>query len=84
MVDVAMRLAFQQLRRGGYFVFEHPSGATSWRLPSVLRLAAHRSVGQWTTHLCQFDLRSPDGSKRLRKSTTLMSNLPPAIMERHL
>ena len=37
-LDFAMHLCRHQVRVGGYYIFEHPQGASSWKRASVPRL----------------------------------------------
>ena len=84
MLRFAMEIAEYQASKGAYFLFEHPSGASSWQEPCVQKVLSLRGVYRTNVHLCRFELRSPDGKQRLRKSTGLCTNLPWPIFERHL
>ena len=48
------RIYRAQLRRGKFFLFEHPALASSWRDPSISALAKRRHVGMTTCNQCMF------------------------------
>ena len=60
MVNVAVRLGELQLDGGRDFVFEHPLGASSWRLPSLRRLRRRAGVCEATVHMCMHGLKAED------------------------
>lgn len=59
---------------GGFFVFEHPTGASSWRLPSIMKLMGRPGVKVAKFHQCRFGLLSPESKLPIRKSTRFLTN----------
>ena len=45
-------LYHEQMRRGDYFLHEHPAGASSWRLPCMFRLMSALGVRRVIGHMC--------------------------------
>ena len=74
-LDFTMRLITIQHNRGGYFVFEHPAGATSWQERSVQKVLRETGATVTTFDQCQIGLKTRvEGVEGpARKRTTLMS-----------
>ena len=49
-----------QIAAGRYFIHEHPSTATSWRLPVMRKLLKTPGVMSTVAHQCEYGLRSRD------------------------
>ena len=62
----------------GIFVFEHPTGASSWKLKRMQALlnmkGLRRPVRLVTFHQCRFGLVAPVSKKPIRKSTRFLTN----------
>ena len=62
----------------GIFVFEHPTGASSWKLKRTQALlnmkGLRRPVRLVTFHQCRFGLVAPVSKKPIRKSTRFLTN----------
>ena len=67
-----------QLKRGDYFVHEHPAGATSWRCDCMRRLMAIPGVLATVADQCQYGLMSADGDGPgpAKKATRFLTNSP--------
>lgn len=72
-VDWCMRLYAKQMDRGGYFLHEHPSIATSWDLDSVKGMLARSGVGRIVADQCQHGQETEAGHP-IKKPTGFMSN----------
>ena len=57
LLKFALDVAPFMIDTGGYFILEHPTGASSWRLPDVQALIAMPSAYLVTFHQCRFNLR---------------------------
>eukprot|EP00959_Pyramimonas_sp_CCMP1952_P310072 6488926-Pyramimonas_sp.AAC.1 len=55
-VDLCVRVARYQRRKGRYFSFEHPEGASSWDLGQIRELLAYDDVHSVVTDQCEFGL----------------------------
>ena len=67
-----------QIRRGAYFLHEHPAGASSWKLPLVQKVASMPGVYITTGHMCAFGMKQRDGlgEGAIKKPTNFMHNCP--------
>ena len=63
----------KQVDRGGYFLHEHPAGATSWKQPEVQEIMEIPSVRRIVADQCQLGQQTDQGEP-LRKPTGFMSN----------
>ena len=66
-----------QIRKGRYFIFEHPEGASSWSEPCVQRLLRLPGMEVTVADQCQFSLvtNGPSGEPRpALKPTRFASN----------
>ena len=70
---LAIAIARWQLRRGGYVVFEHPSGARSWSEDELRRLAEEEGMHQVECDMCAFGLAVTEEGLN-KKSTRLPTN----------
>ena len=75
LLGFCMQLAQWQVKRGAYFIFEHPASARSWQLPAVRRVADLPGVTAVTGDLCEYGLTSAEGTP-VRKRTRWMGNVP--------
>ena len=77
-INFSVELCLIQIRAGRGFAFEHPRLATSWKLPSLMQLAAQATVREVRLDMCQFGMKSRDeeGEGLVRKSTSLLTNVP--------
>ena len=75
-VNFAVRVAKHQLENGRHFIFEHPLTASSWRLPSLVRLRKAAGVYEGVLHMCQYGLTSRDaaGEAPARKATRILTS----------
>ena len=78
LLGYGIRCCKEQLSWQRGFVFEHPSGATSWNHPALKSLIAMDSVLSVDFDQCATDLRGPNGQP-IRKRTRLVSNMPCVI-----
>ena len=74
-LSLAMALARWQHRRGGYFVYEHPQSASSWREPEVENLLNAPDILTVTCDMCAYGM-NVDGSGLNKKPTRLATNSP--------
>ena len=62
-----IELCKEQLAHGGYFLFEHPAGASSWKEPEMTQLLQNPAVKTVICNMCRFGMTSTfqDGSPGL-------------------
>ena len=72
-LELAMAIARWQKRQGGYFLFEHPLGARSWKEGCVQKMLQEEGVFQTKCDMCMFGLQVR-GLGLNRKPTGLMTN----------
>ena len=67
-----------QMEGGRYFLHEHPEGATSWKLPEIIKLAAKEGVETTVCDMCAFGmtLEDDEGTALVEKSTKFLTNSP--------
>ena len=66
-----------QLRKGGYFLHEHPAAASSWATDAINKVRQMPGVECVTSDMCQFGMttRTSDGSEAaVKKPTRWMGN----------
>jgi hypothetical protein len=76
-LEFCFRFAKMQMRKGRYFLFEHPAGASSWNEPCVQQLLKLPGVEVTEADQCQFGLVIPDpngDNKPALKPTRFASN----------
>ena len=56
-LNFAMELCEMQRQNGLYFLFEHPSGASSWSVHSVQRMLSKSGVNTYEGDMCQFNMK---------------------------
>ena len=74
LLKFALEVAKFVMSYGGFFVLEHPSGASSWRLPDLKPFLETPGVHLVTFHQCRFGLRAPISGLPIRKSTRFLTN----------
>ena len=62
-IEFCIQLYRHQLRQGRHFLHEHPWGASSWRLDSVVEMMQDGRVFTVESHQCRFGLDSHISSK---------------------
>ena len=77
LLKVAVQACRIQLRQRGWFILEHPQGASSWETDIVKGLLREPGVHTIVLDQCEFGLVSRDaqGIAPARKSTKLATNL---------
>jgi len=73
----AMACARHQLSRNRRFVFEHPTGASSWKDPEVLEIAADPTVTKVTFDQCMFGLLTVNGNPARKRN--FLTNCPKVV-----
>ena len=75
-LDFCCELYEIQVRRGDYFLHEHPATATSWSLPRIRRVASMKGVQVVIGDMCQFGMVQvdKDGPGLIKKPTKFMTN----------
>lgn len=76
LLEFAITVYWEQLLGGRYFVHEHPLAATSWRLPSVQRLAKEKGVYLVHADQCAYGQHLPGDEALVKKPTLFMTNSP--------
>eukprot|EP00972_Heterocapsa_arctica_P088524 13051748-Heterocapsa_arctica.AAC.1 len=68
----------EQVRRGDYFLHEHPAGASSWKLPEMIRLTSLPGVERVIGHMCAHGMWQVDdqGPGLIKKATGFLTNSP--------
>ena len=71
-----MELCVLQRNAGNDVLFEHPLGASSWRMPKVQNIADLNKVHCVRADLCMYDMTTADGSitAPAMKPTRFMTN----------
>ena len=62
-IEFCIQLYRYQLRQGRHFIHEHPWGASSWKMDSVVELMRDGRVFTVESHQCRFGLESHVSSK---------------------
>lgn len=78
-LEHSMRCAVIQVQAGQWFMFEHPSRATSWTQECVQRVHDLPGVTTVDLDLCMVGLRSKVNGIPMRKRTRIMTNSIPLI-----
>ena len=76
-LDCVVQVYRDQMRRGKYFLHEHPETAESWNTPVMRGLSNENGVYRLVGHMCRFNmvLRDDDGrSKKVLKPTGWLTN----------
>ena len=73
-LNFAMELATLQLKRGAYFIFEHPWKASSWETPTVKAVLTQPGVMVVNFDQCCLGLKSKVFGIPMRKRTKIMTN----------
>ena len=82
-IDWCVELYRMQAEQGGYFLHEHPSGATSWKLRSIKDLMFEKNVEVVEADMCMFGMTTNVKGKEMaaKKPTKFMSNSPEIVRE---
>ena len=56
-IDFCIEIMKMQMAAGRYFIFEHPSSASSWELPRMMRLLKRQSIWEVESDQCQYGQR---------------------------
>ena len=67
-IDFCIELMKMQMAAGRYFIFEHPSSASSWELPRMMRLLKRQWIWSAVSDQCQYD-QTGGGELPLKKMT---------------
>ena len=80
-MEFCLELYAIQVRGGRYFLHEHPNGASSWRMKSMVKIMAKDNVHTTACDMCAYGLTTKDGEGEalVEKRTRLMSNSPEII-----
>ena len=81
-IKFVVKLYKNQMRRGKWFVHEHPRSALSWKTRPIVSLMKKHGATTTVCHQCMFDLKTPgpDGAPALaKKPTRWMTNSPEMI-----
>ena len=72
----AIKLYRIQAEAGRYFIHEHPSSASSWKLPEMQALMSDLGISKTNTHMCRFGMVSEDelGVGLVKKPTGFLTN----------
>ena len=70
----SMDCAMAQVRRGAFFLFEHPARASSWRTPEVQRVLGQPGVVVVSFDQCMLGLKSKVHGMPMRKRTKIATN----------
>ena len=67
----AIKLYRLQAESNRFFLHEHPSSATSWKMPEMLKLMSDLNVEKSVAHMCRYGMKSADefGGGHLKKPT---------------
>ena len=77
LLRVAIKTCLIQMKVGGYFILEHPAGASSWQDEEMVKLMSMKSVQVLTIDQCEYGLRASDslGDAPAKKTTKLITNM---------
>ena len=78
-VDHAMECCKEQVRRGRFFLFEHPQRSSAFELGSVTEVLALPGVRRVSFDQCMFGLKSKVRGVPMRKRTTFLTNAKPIV-----
>ncbi len=81
-VKFCIKLYWERLKNGRYFLHEHPDTATSWQLPEMVQLLMHPDVIRTKGHMCAYGMKSKDeDGEGFVKIPTGWATNPPYIAE---
>ena len=78
-MDLCAKIYRYQISCGRFFVHEHPATASSWKLPSYVRLAADETVQTVMVDMCAHGMKGVDADgieKPIMKPTKILTNSP--------
>ena len=72
----AIKLYRIQAEAGRFFLHEHPSSASSWKIPEMVALMQDLKIDKVNAHMCRFDMMSEDeaGIGLVKKPTGFLTN----------
>ena len=72
----AIKLCRIQEDAGRFFMREHPSSASSWKIPEMVALMQDVKIDEINAHMCRFEWLSEDeaGIGLAKKRTGLLTN----------
>ena len=72
----AVKLYRLQAENNRFLLHEHPSSATSWKMPEVLKLMSDLQIEKTVAHMCRYGMISTDesGGGRVKKPTGFLTN----------
>lgn len=72
----AIRLYRLQAEQGRRFLHEHPSSATSWKMPEMQSFINKLHIQKTVGHMCRYGMQSKDDhdSGKVKKSTGFLTN----------
>ena len=74
LLKLSMQIAEVQIKKGNYFIFEHPASAVSWQQSCVSKIASRKMVSCVVFDQCRFGLQSKVHQIPHKKSTKFMTN----------
>ena len=72
-IDFCIELMKMQMDAWRYFIYEHPSSASSWQLPRMERLFKRQGIWFVVSDQCQYD-QTGGGNLPLRTRTRYVAN----------
>ena len=82
MVNFCVKVAKHQIKGKRLFILENPSASAMWSLPIMKALSdGTAGVTRVNTHLCCFGMVDPVSGLSMRKSISLLGNLPNELKE---
>jgi len=76
LVEFAVDMCMEQRKAGRKYIFEHPAGATSWRLPCLQELREQEDARSVVFNMCRFGMKLCDkqGLGLVYKPTRVVTN----------
>ena len=76
LLERAIEICEDQHAQGGYFLHEHPKGASSWKCEKVQRLMGQPGIYCVTSPMCKWEMTQEDGAGVgfIRKETKWLTN----------
>ena len=81
LLNYAIEICEDRMKRGRYFLFEHPQGARSWKCKKMVELLNKPQVSEVVLDMCQYGMCDRVNGKPHRKSTRLVGNLHEDVMQ---
>ena len=84
-IEFSMKIAKLQISRGAFFLFEHPTRASSWDLPAIVEVEKSEGVDTVMGDQCMYGPTTPNAERTAmapaKKPTKFMSNGPLILAE---